>query len=117
MTRTATGAFLQVRRLDVRAPGRIRTCGTRFRKPMLYPLSYGGSRPARRAGRPGCAATRLAVRRVAPGTSPSCEASEQKRAVSSRNRYVVPAHNEPSATAPGAREGGEQMDITVVDVP
>ena len=24
------------------APGRIRTCGTRFRKPMLYPLSYGG---------------------------------------------------------------------------
>src|SRR3954452_9083351 len=25
------------------APGRIRTCDTRFRKPMLYPLSYGGS--------------------------------------------------------------------------
>jgi hypothetical protein len=24
------------------APGRIRTCGTRFRKPLLYPLSYGG---------------------------------------------------------------------------
>ncbi len=24
------------------APGRIRTCDTRFRKPMLYPLSYGG---------------------------------------------------------------------------
>ena len=22
-------------------PGRIRTCGTRFRKPLLYPLSYG----------------------------------------------------------------------------
>jgi hypothetical protein len=34
------------------APGRIRTCGTRFRKPMLYPLSYGGSSAA---GRPGCA--------------------------------------------------------------
>jgi hypothetical protein len=33
------------------APGRIRTCDTRFRKPMLYPLSYGGS-SAR--GRPGC---------------------------------------------------------------
>jgi hypothetical protein len=26
----------------VGAPGRIRTCDTRFRKPMLYPLSYGG---------------------------------------------------------------------------
>ena len=25
------------------APGRIRTCDPRFRKPMLYPLSYGGS--------------------------------------------------------------------------
>jgi hypothetical protein len=24
------------------APGRIRTCGTRYRKPVLYPLSYGG---------------------------------------------------------------------------
>jgi hypothetical protein len=26
----------------VSAPGRIRTCGTRFRKPLLYPLSYEG---------------------------------------------------------------------------
>ena len=25
----------------VGGPGRIRTCGTRFRKPLLYPLSYG----------------------------------------------------------------------------
>jgi hypothetical protein len=25
-----------------RAPGRIRTCDTRFRKPVLYPLSYEG---------------------------------------------------------------------------
>ena len=25
-----------------RAPGRIRTCDTRFRKPLLYPLSYEG---------------------------------------------------------------------------
>jgi hypothetical protein len=25
------------------APGRIRTCDTRFRKPLLYPLSYEGS--------------------------------------------------------------------------
>ena len=24
------------------APGRTRTCGTRFRKPLLYPLSYRG---------------------------------------------------------------------------
>jgi hypothetical protein len=24
------------------APGRIRTCDTRFRKPLLYPLSYEG---------------------------------------------------------------------------
>jgi hypothetical protein len=27
-----------------RAPGRIRTCDARFRKPTLYPLSYGGPR-------------------------------------------------------------------------
>jgi hypothetical protein len=26
----------------VGAPGRNRTCGTRFRKPLLYPLSYRG---------------------------------------------------------------------------
>lgn len=26
------------------APGRIRTCDTRFRKPVLYPLSYEGAR-------------------------------------------------------------------------
>jgi hypothetical protein len=24
------------------APGRIRTCDTRFRRAVLYPLSYGG---------------------------------------------------------------------------
>ncbi len=27
----------------VSAPGRIRTCDTRFRKPVLYPLSYEGN--------------------------------------------------------------------------
>src|SRR2546423_2341769 len=27
------------------APGRIRTCDTRFRKPLLYPLSYEGASP------------------------------------------------------------------------
>ena len=27
---------------DCDAPGRIRTCDTRFRKPVLYPLSYEG---------------------------------------------------------------------------
>src|SRR5437764_10682956 len=26
------------------APGRIRTCDARFRKPTLYPLSYGGGK-------------------------------------------------------------------------
>jgi site-specific DNA recombinase len=30
--------------LAVCAPGRIRTCDTRFRKPLLYPLSYEGGR-------------------------------------------------------------------------
>jgi hypothetical protein len=29
--------------LVVGAPGRTRTCDARFRKPTLYPLSYGGS--------------------------------------------------------------------------
>ena len=28
--------------LEKDTPGRIRTCDPRFRKPMLYPLSYGG---------------------------------------------------------------------------
>ena len=28
------------------ASGRIRTCGTWYRKPVLYPLSYGGIGPA-----------------------------------------------------------------------
>jgi hypothetical protein len=32
------------------APGRIRTCDTRFRKPVLYPLSYEGG-ACRKAGR------------------------------------------------------------------
>src|SRR5690606_2439405 len=27
---------------EMSAPGRIRTCGTRFRRAVLYPLSYGG---------------------------------------------------------------------------
>ncbi len=27
-------------------PSKIRTCDTRFRKPLLYPLSYGARRPA-----------------------------------------------------------------------
>jgi hypothetical protein len=34
------GAFLQV---VVGAPGRNRTCDLRFRKPLLYPLSYEGA--------------------------------------------------------------------------
>ncbi len=38
----------------VSAPGRIRTCGTRFRRAVLYPLSYGGmmciSKPSERLG-------------------------------------------------------------------
>jgi hypothetical protein len=34
------------------APGRNRTCDTRFRKPMLYPLSYEGLRPI--SYLPGC---------------------------------------------------------------
>jgi hypothetical protein len=32
------------------APGRIRTCDARFRKPTLYPLSYGSRRPTLSAG-------------------------------------------------------------------
>src|SRR5215212_6484612 len=37
------------------APGRIRTYDSRFRKPMLYPLSYEGgpANPSRSAGGPG----------------------------------------------------------------
>ena len=28
---------------QISAPGRIRTCDTRFRRAVLYPLSYGGA--------------------------------------------------------------------------
>ena len=34
------------------ASGRIRTCGTWYRKPVLYPLSYGGNRPLQGRARP-----------------------------------------------------------------
>ena len=37
--------------IDTGAPGRIRTCDARFRKPTLYPLSYEGE-PGGRAGDP-----------------------------------------------------------------
>ena len=38
-------------RIEKRAPGMIRTCDARCRKPMLYPLSYGGDEGTlRRAG-------------------------------------------------------------------
>ena len=30
--------------LDLCGPGMIRTCDTWFRKPLLYPLSYGANR-------------------------------------------------------------------------
>jgi hypothetical protein len=36
------GGYLSRQCPAASAPGRIRTCDTRFRKPMLYPLSYEG---------------------------------------------------------------------------
>jgi hypothetical protein len=39
----------RIRLVNVGAPGRIRTCDARFRKPTLYPLSYGGG-PGREDG-------------------------------------------------------------------
>jgi hypothetical protein len=39
-----------VPRHHIGAPGRNRTCDTRFRKPVLYPLSYEGGL-VRKAGR------------------------------------------------------------------
>jgi hypothetical protein len=39
---TAGPGYTDVLRHHTCAPGRIRTCDTRFRKPLLYPLSYGG---------------------------------------------------------------------------
>src|SRR5262249_28916302 len=36
--------------LELRStPGKIRTCDPRFRKPMLYPLSYGGCKDLRQS--------------------------------------------------------------------
>ena len=42
---TLRAIFWEMRRLHFTTPGRIRTCDPRFRKPMLYPLSYGGEWP------------------------------------------------------------------------
>ena len=36
------------------APGRNRTCDARFRKPTLYPLSYGGGDGAKRGAKLRC---------------------------------------------------------------
>jgi hypothetical protein len=35
-------ATCEIPRPDAGAPGLTRTADTRFRKPLLYPLSYGG---------------------------------------------------------------------------
>ncbi len=42
------------------ASGRIRTCGTWYRKPVLYPLSYGG--PHRPGGQCAVKTTRRSTR-------------------------------------------------------
>ena len=39
VTRVST---VRIRPLDQKSPGRIRTVDTRFRRAVLYPLSYGG---------------------------------------------------------------------------
>jgi hypothetical protein len=46
--RTARISSDQAKRVS--APSRIRTCDTRFRKPLLYPLSYGGLARCRQRG-------------------------------------------------------------------
>ena len=66
-------------RLVVCAPGRIRTCGTWYRKPVLYPLSYGGMRRGdvpRAARHPTAASGRLQSGRRPGGVAPRyrCEA-------------------------------------------
>lgn len=50
----------------VGASGRIRTCDTWYRKPVLYPLSYGGMLPARddRAAERAHPTTRRGGRRI-----------------------------------------------------
>ena len=63
--RTAIG---RTSRCSPGAPGRIRTCDARFRKPMLYPLSYGSGAGAKRgrkprSGRRGPAGTAMVERR------------------------------------------------------
>jgi hypothetical protein len=39
-----------VETVEMGASGRIRTCDTWYRKPVLYPLSYGGLRSADTTG-------------------------------------------------------------------
>ena len=51
---------LAVQPTPARGPGRIRTCDARFRKPTLYPLSYGAD--VQRSCAPSPDAGQLAIR-------------------------------------------------------
>jgi hypothetical protein len=47
LTAAVSGPRSNQERKKFGAPGRIRTCDARFRKPTLYPLSYWGGGPGR----------------------------------------------------------------------
>src|SRR3954468_17540329 len=92
-------------------PERIRTSDTRFRKPLLYPLSYGAATrsasapPTRGRGYPVPVGTR-----AGPGSSlwirPTC----------CRSGYRA-QHTSSSGNGAGRTEGRGTMDTKVVDVP
>lgn len=54
--RTAPAGFASTAKTlaNIGAPGRNRTCDARFRKPTLYPLSYGGGDGAKRGAKLRC---------------------------------------------------------------
>jgi hypothetical protein len=119
-----------VRKSDIRwscsAPGRIRTCGTRFRKPLLYPLSYGGARRSVKgwsAPHPGAAAATLVPRRPRRPRRPMAAGAECARWASSSAGRVVccslgrpGGQSEPGGNGSDSRLIGLRASATAMEV-
>src|SRR3954454_17396678 len=81
-------------------PGRIRTCGTRFRKPLLYPLSYGAVAWRRVVAAPMGRGYPVAGEPLAtPGSSQEVRPTQHPRA-------TVPGHTSGSGNGAGDERTG-----------
>jgi hypothetical protein len=108
--------------ISPRAPGRNRTCDSRFRKPLLYPLSYEGrgqsSSGNAAAWRPEALGAPI-CRHTPPGTAPMAgrhlrhARHDVAVGVHDRNRAVVPRPADdlgctPHSTAAWLEEGASR---------